>query len=62
MRMPVHNLIKNNTRYRGAYAGSLKKQRRFTVCTAGRDSDIGALQGRRTTLWQIKLLKTIRYL
>ena len=27
--MPVHNLIKNNTRYRGAYAGSLKKQRRF---------------------------------
>ena len=22
----------------------LKKQRRFTVCTAGRDSDTGALQ------------------
>jgi len=43
MRMPVHNLIKNNTRYRGAYAGSLKKQRRFTVCIAGRDSDTGAL-------------------
>jgi len=23
--MPVHNLIKNNTRYRGAYAGLLKE-------------------------------------
>jgi len=25
MRIPVHNLIKNNTRYRGAYAESLKE-------------------------------------